>query len=89
MLVKDSHGKIYEKPIEDVRTEDLVFDGENWVRHEGVVFSGDKEVITWDGITATKEHKVFIDETTQVTLEEAMERGHSIWRGKNSVFTGS
>lgn len=89
VLVKDSNGKIYEKPIEDVRTEDLVFDGENWVRHEGVVFSGDKEVITWDGITATKEHKVFIDETTKVTLEEAMERGLLIWRGKNSVFTGS
>ncbi len=42
VLVKDIHGKVYEKPIEGVLKTDLVFDGENWVQHEGVVFSGDR-----------------------------------------------
>ena len=45
MLVKTPEGAVLAKPIEDVRLEDLVFDGENWVGHEGVVFSGDKDVL--------------------------------------------
>lgn len=81
VLVKNN-GRIYEKPIEDVTTDDLVFDGENWVHHDGVVFSGDKEVISWDGIVATPEHKVFIDNETSITLKEAKEKRLKIWRGE-------
>ena len=84
VLIKDKNNAIYEKNIEDVAINDLVFDGEKWVHHEGVVFSGDKDVITWDGITATPCHKVFIDANTTITLLEAKERGLKIWQGNKS-----
>ena len=80
VLVKTPEGAIFEKPIEDVRLDDLVFDGENWVRHEGVVFSGEKDVITWDGVTATPEHVVFVDREKKMSLGEAKERGLMLWK---------
>ncbi len=83
ILVKDIHQNVYEKPIQDVQLTDLVFDGENWVKHEGVVFSGEKEVIEWDGIIATPEHQVFIDENTKISLIEAKEMKLQLWRGKH------
>lgn len=86
VLVKTPEGSVIEKPIEDVELDDLVFDGEDWVEHEGVVFSGDKEVITWDGVTATPEHIVYISDTEYLTLGEAKERGVKLWRG-NTLFT--
>ena len=82
ILVKDENNHIYEKPIEEVTETDLVFDGENWVHHEGVIFSGEHDVIEWDGITATAEHEVYLDELTSIPLIEAKEKGLKIWRGK-------
>ena len=81
ILVKKPDGEISEKPIEDVSIDDMVFDGDDWVHHEGVVYSGDKDVISWDGITASEEHMVFIDSKTKVTLKEAKEKGMKLWRG--------
>lgn len=88
-VLVNTDGNIYYKPIEIVTTRDLVWDGDEWVAHEGVVYSGDKDVITYDGITATKEHNVFVDADTKVTLEEAMERGLQIWRGNGTPYTRS
>ena len=88
ILVKDQQGSIREKPIEDVLLTDMVFDGEQWVQHEGVVYSGDKEVITWDGITATPEHMVFISEKEKLPLGEAKMKGLPIWTGNiNTIST--
>ncbi len=89
ILVKTPKGEVIEKPIEDVLVEDLVFDGESWVQHEGVVFSGDKPVITWDGITATMNHQVYIDPDHKVSLGEAKERRAELWKGKPIPFTES
>jgi len=86
--VKDDTGRILERPIEDVTTDDLVWDGESWVRHEGVVFSGDKPVITHDGVCATAEHKVYVSTSEHVTLGEAKQRGLPLWRGNATRFTG-
>ncbi len=83
ILVKTQSGLITEKAIEDVSISDMVFDGNEWVHHDGVVFSGDQEVITWDGITATPEHMVFIDDKNKIPLGDAMEMGVKIWRGNN------
>ena len=47
-------------PIEKVRLSDRLWDGENWVYHEGVIYRGVKEVITYDGLTATKDHLVWV-----------------------------
>ncbi len=60
---------------------DMVFDGDDWVKHDGVVFSGEQETITWDGITATPEHMVFIDNKNKISLGDAMKQGIKLWRG--------
>lgn len=48
-------------PIEDVTTDMLVWDGEEFVHHDGVVCRGIKEVITYDGLTATPDHLVWVE----------------------------
>ena len=83
ILVKTAQGEILEKPIEDVLLSDLVYDGNEWVHHEGVVYSGEKDVITWDGITATAEHKVFITEDEKIPLGEAKKKALPLWRGQS------
>lgn len=45
--------------IERVRLSDKVWDGVEWVSHDGVVCRGYKEVITYDGVTATPDHNVW------------------------------
>lgn len=47
------------KVIEEVTQDDLLWDGENWVSHGGVVYQGDKECITHEGLRLTQDHKVF------------------------------
>lgn len=47
-------------PIEKITVEHLVWDGVEWVRHEGLVYRGVKEVITYDGLTATADHEVWV-----------------------------
>lgn len=84
VLVKNDRG-IYEKPIEEILLTDLVFDGNNWVEHEGVVFSGDKDVIIHDNICATKEHIVYLDSSTAIPMVEAKEKNIPLWRG-NTQF---
>jgi DNA polymerase len=48
-------------PIEYVTTDHLLWDGENWVSHGGVVYKGRREVITYGGLTATADHLVWIE----------------------------
>ena len=48
-------------PIEDVTTEMKVWDGENWIEHKGVVCRGEKEVISYGGLEATKDHIVWAE----------------------------
>ncbi|MBR1737879.1 MAG: DNA polymerase [Firmicutes bacterium] len=79
--VLTTSGNDTEKPIEEVNTEDMVWDGEQWVNHEGVVYSGDKPVMTWDGVTATPEHMVYVSKNIKMSLGEAMERGLTLWKG--------
>ena len=81
ILIKDINGSVYEKPIEDVTTDDLVWDGESWVEHEGVVYSGNKDVIEWDGVIATPEHKVWVNATDKVTLQYAKDNKIKLWTG--------
>lgn len=65
--------------IEDVRGDDLVWDGVEFVSHEGVSFSGVREVITHDGVTATPDHRVFI-QGKEIRLDEAQRMGWTIDR---------
>jgi len=47
-------------PIEKVCCWHRVWDGVEWVNHDGVIYQGHKEVITHQGLTATPCHQVFI-----------------------------
>ena len=57
-LVLTNHGLI---PIEKISVWDKVWDGIKWVSHEGVIYRGERRVITYDGLTATPDHLVWID----------------------------
>jgi DNA polymerase len=80
VLVLTSEGNIEEKPIEFVEVSDMVWDGEDWVAHEGVEYRGEKDVIEWDGICATADHEVYLSETESVPLEIAMKLNLKLWR---------
>lgn len=60
--------------IERVRRSDKVWDGVEFVQHDGVVCSGERVVITYAGLTATPDHRVLVDGAWQ-TLEDAARHG--------------
>lgn len=78
VVVYDRHNGQCVKRIVDVLPDDLVWDGVEFVQHEGVQFSGYKEVMTYDGITGTADHKVFIDDETTLSLQDAATTGAKI-----------
>lgn len=68
---------VEEKKLVDVLLDDLVWDGEAFVPHEGVAFSGFAEVIEWDGVRGTENHVVYTD-AGEISLRDAMQRGERI-----------
>ena len=70
-------------PIESVRTEHLLWDGEDWVSHDGVIFKGEREVITYEGLTATPDHLVWVEGKSQPIRFE-----HAASCGAHLVQTG-
>lgn len=46
------------KRIVEVQATDLLWDGEEWVNHQGVIPKGLKEVVTAYGVDATPEHEI-------------------------------
>jgi DNA polymerase I-like protein with 3'-5' exonuclease and polymerase domains len=49
-------------PIEKVLLADRVWDGVDWVNHEGLIYQGTQEVITYAGLTATPDHMVYLED---------------------------
>lgn len=47
------------KPLLQVGTQDRVWDGVEWVRHDGLVSRGRKGVLSYGGVTATHDHRVW------------------------------
>lgn len=45
--------------IANVRLTDRVWDGVEWVGHEGISYQGEQEVREWLGITVTPEHQIW------------------------------
>lgn len=77
-LVLTDRGEV---PIEQVTTEMKVWDGAEWVSHEGVVYRGQKEVITYEGLTGTPDHVVFVEGSPKpVHLGEAAKSGAHLLR---------
>jgi len=61
-LVLTNEGLI---PIEHVTLSHKLWDGESWVYHDGVINKGEREVITYEGLTATPDHLVWIQGQSQ------------------------
>jgi len=77
VTVYDPDRGCVEKRIVDVLPDDLVWDGLEFVPHDGVQFSGFQEVITWDNVTGTPDHVVFTD-AGEISLRDALQGGHRI-----------
>lgn len=65
------------KAIIEIKPTDLVWDGETWVAHDGVICQGDQETIDFNGVYMTPEHKVLVDHewyaANSITAEKATE----------------
>jgi len=48
-------------PIVRVQATDTIWDGEEWVQHQGVVPQGEKEVLTMYGVSATSDHEILTE----------------------------
>lgn len=46
--------------IQEILKSDLLWDGEEWVPHDGVVCTGYREVIEYEGLRATPDHRVYL-----------------------------
>ncbi len=65
------------RPIEDVTAEMKVWDGVEWVNHGGVIYQGYREVLEYEGLTATPEHKVFTRQGRKICIGDlAKESGN-------------
>lgn len=58
-------------PIQLISTEDWLWDGVEWVQHDGLIDQGIQHVITYDGLTATPDHEVFTEDGRIVPLGQA------------------
>jgi hypothetical protein len=44
--------------IIDVTSDDLLWDGEKWTKHEGLIYQGQKATIDWRGVAMTPDHQI-------------------------------
>ena len=66
------------KRIVDVRPVDLVWDGEDWVRHDGCIAQGKKRVIELAGVRMTPDHKVLTEHGwIRAAQTQGFFRGHA------------
>ena len=70
-------------PIEKLTTQMKVWDGESWVEHDGVIFKGEREVIKYEGLTATPDHLVWVE-----GKQEPIQFGIAASCGAHLVKTG-
>lgn len=57
------------KPIVNLTTQDRVWDGIEWVTHQGVIYQGYKEVHRKHGLGATPDHEILTDNGWQAWQE--------------------
>ncbi|WP_321823116.1 DNA polymerase [Pyramidobacter piscolens] len=79
-------------PIEQVSLDMKLWDGIEFVRHEGVIYRGEKEVITYDGLTATGDHLVYVrGQSRPIHFGEAARSGARLIQsgtGRNPIRMG-
>lgn len=80
--VLTDHGLI---PIEHVTRHMRVWDGSQWVHHDGVIYKGVKNVITYQGLTATPDHLVWVQgQTNPIPFGKAAASGARLIQTGNS-----
>jgi superfamily II DNA or RNA helicase len=85
------------KPIEDISLHDKVWDGCNFVHHGGAICKGVRNVIEYQGLVATPDHKVWTAEGWRTFGDCALEQiqiaktgsGGIAIRECENLFTGS
>lgn len=70
-------GEVRDILLYKLLSDDRVWDGEEFVTHDGLLDQGEAEVITYDSITGTPDHEVFTDQG-KITLESARESGATL-----------
>ena len=73
-------------PIEQVTTAMKVWDGIEWVSHDGVIYKGEKEVLTYGGLEATADHIVWAKIGGQA---RTVRFGDAAARGAHLIQTGA
>lgn len=73
------------KRLIDVKTNDLLWDGESWVKHQGVVYKGKRTTIEVDGLWLTQDHLIL----TNGIWKQAQELASSPKNLKLALETGS
>lgn len=66
-------------PIERVTAQMKVWDGKEWVSHDGVIYKGRRNVIEHDGLKATPDHMVYIEGKTQPVRFDESTRGNACY----------
>lgn len=70
-------------PIEQVTTLHRVWDGVEWVNNGGAIYNGEAEVITYEEVTATPDHIVYLRDGRSCRLEEAANAADCLARTGN------
>ena len=80
MVLRDNI--IHEIALSELKDDDLVWDGEEFVVHGGLVCRGEREVMEYQGIVGTPDHRVFVEENHgtegPITLFEASLGGYTL-----------
>lgn len=71
-------------PIENITKNHRLWDGKSWVRHDGVIYRGEREVITYEGLTATPDHLVWVE-----GVSRAIHFGIAATSGAHLLQTGN
>lgn len=84
ILAYNTSDGFVEKCIDKVTLDDLIWDGETFVEHDGLQFSGFKEVIEHDGLTGTPDHLVFVDGYSEaISLQTALQTNYNLQTAKS------
>lgn len=70
--------------LDKVEPWHLLWDGVDWVNHDGLVCRGEQEVMTYDGLEATPDHKVYAEDGRCLPLSCMEQLGLRIAVGESS-----
>jgi len=79
-------------PIENITLQHKVWDGMEFIKHEGLIFKGVREVMTYEGLTATPDHLVWVEEQSEpIRFEDVASSGAHLLRtgvGRQAIRMG-